>query len=173
MRFRSLLPLVAIAALGACSNGGDAAPSASPTTGRTTTDPNATTEAFVASYEAACEASIEASAELEQPRDDGGTWPPSPSKDGLRDWAVYTSQLSSVYADLVAELRTIPVPEEIAAEAETVVDLRQQQQLTLERVVEAADAGEPEAFSSAFTDWVADGMAAGTAEEALGITCTA
>lgn len=164
--------LTAVVSLSACSKD-DPAATPTPTVTRESTDPNATSDAFIASYDAACVASNEATAELEQPKDDGGTFPPSPSKEGLREWAIYMSQLSQVYLQLSSDLAEIPMPDEIAQDAESVISQRQAQHLIIERMVEAADGGDQEAFSAAYTDWVAAGAEVGRAEEALGIDCRA
>ena len=168
----SFVLLASAVSLSACSKD-DPTAEPTPTVTRSTTDPNATTEAFISAYDAACVASNEATAELEQPTDDGGTFPPSPSKEGLRDWAIYMSQLSRVYLQLATDLRAIPMPEEIAQDAEAVVAQRQEHHLIIERMVEAADGGDQEAFSAAYTDWVAAGAEVGRAEEKLGIDCRA
>jgi hypothetical protein len=166
--------VVLLGALAGCS-GSD--PSADPSADSSTTpsaSPSVLTEAeYVAAYEATCEASLEASADLEMPREDGGTWPPSPPKSALRKWAIYKSQLSAVTQQHLSALRALPLPEsqDDRGKLAELQSLRQREFAALEAIVEAADAEDTQAFSRAYSDWVAAGAAAGRAEEKAGIDC--
>lgn len=170
---RILFAMVALATvLSACDDGGSAVPTESPTT--TAGAPGLTRDEIIAAYEQACAESNVAFQELEQPKDDGGTFPPSPSKESLDEWAAYLSQHSQITFGLVSDLREIgPANEVDEAALDGLVTKRQVMFSVLEEAVEAADGGDRRGFSDAYTDWVAAGQAAGSAEEAFGIRCDA
>lgn len=161
----AVLVVLASTLAGCSKKNGEAAPTGSPTS-------SAITEAeFVAEYQAACEATATASADLEIPTEDGGTFPPSPPKDALRDWAIYFSQLSLIEHEMLADLEAISVSDDEQGDVDALLVLRRKAQVDIEALVEAADGGDPEAFSAAYADRVADSAEASRAEEALGIDC--